>query len=109
LSSDRHRVPPWGIDGGHSAGLGKCRLITPDGKTEHLPSKVTRAVPKGGLLISMTPGGGGWGEPAKRDREALARDVEGGLISAARAAAAYQNDAAPLVAAGLHALTKGDK
>jgi N-methylhydantoinase B len=35
------------------------------------------------------PGGGGYGDPAKRDPDAVKRDVRLGLVSAAQAKAAY--------------------
>lgn len=89
LSSDRHRVAPWGCAGGHAAQCGRCLLIHPDGTTEWLPSKVTRAVPTGARLVSITPGGGGWGDPREREERALEEDVSDGLISAPRAAAEY--------------------
>ncbi len=36
-----------------------------------------------------TPGGGGWGDPQRRDRERVARDVRRGYISAEVAARTY--------------------
>jgi N-methylhydantoinase B len=38
---------------------------------------------RGGDLVEIRlPGGGGWGDPRLRDREAVARDLAAGLISA---------------------------
>jgi N-methylhydantoinase B/oxoprolinase/acetone carboxylase alpha subunit len=38
-------------------------------------------IPAGERLILQTPGGGGFGDPAKRDRDAVERDLSEGLIS----------------------------
>jgi N-methylhydantoinase B len=40
-------------------------------------------------LIFETPGGGGFGDPEKRDRAALRRDLEEGLVSLAAATSLY--------------------
>ena len=47
-----------------------------------LPGKGVVRIPAGERLIFETPGGGGFGAPSARDPEALARDLEDGLISA---------------------------
>jgi N-methylhydantoinase B len=48
-----------------------------------MASKITGIrVAQGGRVRLETPGGGGWGEPARRDRAAVARDVARGLVSA---------------------------
>ncbi len=43
-------------------------------------------------LIARSPGGGGWGDPAKRDREAVARDLRDGVISLEAARRDYRWD-----------------
>jgi len=44
---------------------------------------------EGDVVIERTAGGGGYGDPAARDVEAVARDVRAGFVTAAEAAAAY--------------------
>lgn len=66
LVAERHRIPPYGLAGGGSGRCGSATLITPDGKRERLPSKMTVRVKKGTVLRVVTPGGGGYGEPEIR-------------------------------------------
>ena len=40
-------------------------------------------------LIARSPGGGGWGEPAQRDRDRVARDVRDGVVSVEAAKRLY--------------------
>lgn len=49
-------------------------------------------IPAGERLILQTPGGGGFGDPAKRDRAAVAQDLSHGLITAETARSIYQSD-----------------
>jgi len=74
ILSDRRRIAPYGLRGGHSGHPGKNELIvtrdsrlgTRDSgkatKKKVLPSKVTFAAPKGSMLRISTPGGGAWGK-----------------------------------------------
>lgn len=88
LSSDRKEVAPWGAFGGLPATGSDCVITGPDGLRE-LPSKVTTFVQQGERLRTVTPGGGGWGDPHKRDPERVRRDVAEGLVSVERARDAY--------------------
>jgi N-methylhydantoinase B len=81
VSSDRFRTAPWGLAGGGNAKSGHALLVHPDGSQEDLPPKVTRRVQTGDRLVSMTPGGGGWGAPHERTPEAVRSDVVEELIS----------------------------
>jgi len=89
LSSDRARVAPWGLFGGGSASTSKCEIQGPDNTKRILPSKVTTNVPHGSVLETTTPGGGGWGNPRKRDPELVLQDVIAGLVSVERALEVY--------------------
>ncbi len=89
LSSDRGEVPPWGLDGGGNAKTSKCEVIEPDGSIRALPSKVTTTVPSERVIVTETPGGGGWGAPRKRDADAVRDDVAAGLLSPERARDVY--------------------
>ena len=89
LSSDRGEVPPWGLEGGGNARTSKCEVIEPDGSVRPLPSKVTTSVPSGRVIVTETPGGGGWGDARRRDPEAVRSDVASGLVTAERARDVY--------------------
>jgi N-methylhydantoinase B len=47
----------------------------------------------GERVVIHTPGGGGYGKPAERDRARIADDLADGLITAAAAARIYGGDA----------------
>ncbi|MBM3933104.1 MAG: hydantoinase B/oxoprolinase family protein [SAR202 cluster bacterium] len=89
LSSDRAEVAPWGLFGGQDARTSKCVAQAPDGKERRFPSKVTTSVLKDNLIVTETPGGGGWGDAKQRDPEAVRRDIISGVISRDRARDVY--------------------
>ena len=90
LSADRREIGPWGVFGGQAAGTSDCVVVSPDGSHRRLPSKVTTTLKKGDKVLIITPGGGGWGEPSKRDPAKVAWDVKEGLVSARRAEEVYR-------------------
>lgn len=63
LMGERRRRAPWGLAGGESGSPGEDWLIRRDGSRQRLPSKVTLDVEPGDRLLTLTPGGGGWGYP----------------------------------------------
>ena len=74
---DRIDHPPRGRDGGENGEAGFVALKS--GKT--LKGKGFQLIPPGDRLVVMTPGGGGIGKPAERDRVQVANDLADGLIS----------------------------
>ncbi len=89
LSSDRAVTPPWGLFGGESASPSRFTVKGPDGGPQQMDSKFTTSVPPDHVMITETPGGGGWGDPKHRDPEAVRRDVSEGLVSPERARTIY--------------------
>ena len=89
LSSDRAEVPPWGLFSGGNARTSRCELIGPDASVRRLPSKVTTSVQPDQVIVTETPGGGGWGDPMCRNFDAVQRDVLEGVISSERAREIY--------------------
>ncbi|MDB6168485.1 MAG: hypothetical protein JWM88_1349 [Verrucomicrobia bacterium] len=81
LSSDRRRFTPWGLDGGGQARGAHTYLISADGTERELPTKTVVTLRHGDRIRIETPGGGGWGAPSERTREAIALDQENGYIS----------------------------
>ena len=88
LSSDRAAVPPWGAFGGQSASGSSCTVIGKDGQRA-LPSKITTFLEEGDRLITVTPGGGGWGDPRERDAVRVRADVIDGFVTPDRARDVY--------------------
>ncbi len=86
LSVERILNPAKGRYGGQEGAAGRIR-IGRDGND--LPGKGEIRVKAGETLIFETPGGGGYGPPQERCRDALAWDVEAGLISADAASTSY--------------------
>jgi N-methylhydantoinase B len=92
---DRFKFPPFGLDDGLPAALSTLSLIR-DGRRQALPSKVTNLMLRKGDVVRLeTSGGGGFGRPQTRAREAIEHDVRQGYVSAEAAASAYGYEAAP--------------
>jgi N-methylhydantoinase B/oxoprolinase/acetone carboxylase alpha subunit len=92
---DRFKFPPFGLDGGRPASLSTLSL-TREGHTQPLPSKVTNLMLRRGDIVRLeTSGGGGFGPPEARARDAVERDLRQGYISAGAASALYGRGAAP--------------
>ena len=74
--------PAFGLFGGKDAGLNFIRLHYPDGSTVVPKNKdLITGVPKGTVYHQVASGGGGYGNPKKRDRKVLAEEVRNGVIS----------------------------
>ncbi|MBV6827340.1 hydantoinase B/oxoprolinase family protein [Pseudomonas sp. PD9R] len=89
--SDSHTVGvPTGVDGGHDGR--RARLLrNPGGQNEEVMfSKTSNITLQAGESIRIeTPGGGGYGEPSKREANKLRQDVLDGLVSAECASEDY--------------------
>ena len=89
--SDRAAIPPFGVAGGTSSR--SYRVAVRRGGIENefpTPGKVTgHPVRRDDVVIMESAGGGGYGDPLRRDPEAVRADVLGGLVSAERAREGY--------------------
>ena len=76
LLGERGKAAPFGIRGGGSAALNRFAWETEEGwVSPPMVSKVTDVHLKAGRRLRLdTPGGGGWGDPSRRDPERAARD-----------------------------------
>jgi len=81
LCIERMTSPPFGLMGGKAGAPAVVTLTTPDGVRRHLPSKGAFAAPAGAVVDMRTPGSGGFGPPAQRDRAAIGRDLVDGYVS----------------------------
>ena len=74
---DRVKNPARGRDGGQPGAPGRVELT--DGS--ELRAKGRQLIRSGQRLRLSLPGGGGYGDPAKRSREQIKSDIAAGLIS----------------------------
>jgi N-methylhydantoinase B len=89
LCMERMTSPPFGLLGGKPGAAAVVTLTTPDGATRHLPSKGAFPWPADAVVDMVTPGSGGFGEPAERDPRQIGRDLLDGYVSAAGAERDY--------------------
>jgi N-methylhydantoinase B len=83
---DRVAHAPKGRDGGLSGASGGVELKS----GTRLRTKGFQIIPDGERLVLHLPGGGGMGDPAKREPELVARDVRDGLVSVEAARRDYE-------------------
>jgi N-methylhydantoinase B len=77
---ERTLTPGWGLFGGKEGRVTSVLVDRGDGPTEIL--KVNRLpLPRGSRVVVQTGGGGGFGDPAERDVEAIARDLTDGYVT----------------------------
>jgi len=90
VEGDGHKYRPWGFAGGEDGYIAGLQLVTADGRTSPLVSKVPYQKAKAGdRLVTYGPSGGGYGNPKERDPALVLRDVLDGYLSAAEAADRY--------------------
>lgn len=88
--ADRSILACWGVRGG-KAGRPFEVVIDPGGPRERVVDALADAEPvrAGEVIRIRTTGGGGWGDPLRRDPPAVVRDVLWRKVSAAAALADY--------------------
>ncbi len=66
LITERRVSQPWGLAGGEPGAVGENWLLPggDEARAERLPDKCTIGLKAGDVLRVLTPGGGGWGDPA---------------------------------------------
>jgi N-methylhydantoinase B len=82
---DRIDFPPRGRDGGRSGEPGALRLAS----GRKLRGKGQQTVARDDVLTILMPGGGGLGDPLRRDPQRVVEDVRHGLISPEAALSDY--------------------
>lgn len=85
----RHTQPPWGAEGGAPGSVNTLEVHTADGSVTEMGMRSAVALRRGDLVRIRTATGGGWGDPRRRDPEAVARDVRDGFLSAQDALAIH--------------------
>jgi N-methylhydantoinase B len=77
---ERFTSAPWGLEGGASGRSARAFILRKDGTREELPSKKMIVLHPGDQLWEYLAGGAGYGDPAERDPEMVAADLEDGKV-----------------------------
>jgi N-methylhydantoinase B len=88
LLGDRHMTAPYGLFGGQSGWQAET-ILNPDGESIRLKSKETRPLKRGDVVSLRLSGGGGYGHPAERRRQAIEDDIANGYVSPTAAQDVY--------------------
>jgi N-methylhydantoinase B len=95
LLGERGRYAPFGVSGGGQGALN--RFAWQDGQGWQTPPMASKIVgvklQRGQRLRLESPGGGGWGDAKHRPREAVARDLRLGFVTADMAKREYGYEA----------------
>ncbi|CAN0135270.1 unnamed protein product [Discosporangium mesarthrocarpum] len=90
--SEKNVIPPYGVEGG-SNGAANSFTVIRDGEITQpspVPGKVSGFPLKTGDIVrEETAGGGGYGDPLKRDPDLVQADVAEGYLTVAEAAQRY--------------------
>lgn len=83
LRSDRRKHRPYGVAGGQPGAPSANLVVRADGSREELPTMPMKVVElrTGDSFHHTSAGGGGYGDPALRDRAAIVSDVRAGKVS----------------------------
>ena len=89
MFGDGKKFPPYGLYGGKP---GSCNIaFINEGIEGERELKAKESVPlkKGDSYSTYPSGGGGWGDPKKRDPELVRLDVKNGIVSIEQAKSIY--------------------
>ncbi len=99
LYSDHYKLPPRGRHGGRDGGLGSLS-VRRDGATIELTSTSRFDLRRGDVIELVVGGGGGWGDPGRRDPARVAQNLADGFITAPYAEREYGGAEAAAGSAG---------
>ena len=89
-TGDRQKFPPYGLEGGHPGATGAFYREM-NGERTRLPGKSTgNKMQKGEILVALTPGAGGYGDPLRRPAEKVLNDVADGYVTVEAARDEYR-------------------
>lgn len=92
---DRAKFPSKGVAGGADGRASRFVLVDGDGRERAAPSSGRFELKAGDGFFLDKAGGGGYGDPGKRERAAIARDIAEGYVSAEAAARDYADASVP--------------
>ncbi|MEM7030439.1 MAG: hydantoinase B/oxoprolinase family protein [Chloroflexota bacterium] len=82
------KTKPWGMAGGQDGGNGHV-ILRPGTEREEVTGMVYESMAPGDVLVNSSGGGGGWGDPFKRDPQKVLADVRNEYVSLKEAQQAY--------------------
>jgi N-methylhydantoinase B len=86
---DRWKYPPPGAKGGENGGASKFVIRAGTNEEQETPAAGKFELQAGHVFYLESAGGGGFGDPAARDRERLACDIDEGYVSETAAREKY--------------------
>jgi N-methylhydantoinase B len=86
---DRTAFAAFGSHGGADGATNDLRVLRDGRLHARVPRTTAYPLRRGDRVVLDTGGGGGWGDPAERDRDALLRDVRAGYVTAGAARSEY--------------------
>jgi N-methylhydantoinase B len=94
VNLERIIEPPWGVEGGHDGSSNAASIRRVDGTERSVTKESNIVLAAGDTVTFWTAGGGGYGDPLERLREAVEDDVNKGYVSAEGAVRDYGMTAA---------------
>jgi len=82
LLAERRKFKPYGLFDGKPGEPGADLIIDAEGRERPLSGKGSAVLEPGWVVSIRTPGGGGYGPPEERSREAILKDYREGRVSA---------------------------
>ena len=84
-----HYNPPRGVRGGEPGAIPDAWKLDRAGERDELPKAAAVALEPGERVVSVSGGGGGYGDPRERDPRLVLEDVLEGWVSRESAAGVY--------------------
>ena len=85
----RSKEPPWALAGGCTGTVNRLSIIRRSGEVENCMSASALPLEKGDVVRIQTGAGGGYGNPKRRRKAEVLRDLRDGYISAQEALDIY--------------------
>jgi N-methylhydantoinase A/oxoprolinase/acetone carboxylase beta subunit/N-methylhydantoinase B/oxoprolinase/acetone carboxylase alpha subunit len=82
VANERTTCPPWGLHGGASGAPADAVVRRPGEPARHIKKQTGLRLDSGTSIALRTAGGGGWGDPLRRDPRRVVDDVLDGYVSA---------------------------
>jgi N-methylhydantoinase B len=86
---ERSACPPWGLAGGLPGESNYGEVEAADGERKRVLKVTEMPLKKGERIHIHSGGGGGYGDPRQRNRDAIRRDVVRGYVSREKAMVVY--------------------